>query len=83
MGKKRVTVIANVEKNHDIIKGIRDSIEKRLLVSHSPSYVNEIMGKVDLIIEFSTEMGIEIRKLGFDERVKINLYKARGKRKDG
>lgn len=83
MGKKRVTVIANVEKNHDIIKGIRDSIEKRLLVSHSPSYVNEIMDKVDLIIEFSTEMGIDIGKLGFDEKVKINLYKAKGNRKDG
>lgn len=40
------------------------------------------MDKVDLIIEISTEMGIDIAKHGFDGVVKTNLYRAKQSRRE-
>lgn len=80
--KKKLIKISKMREHHDMIHGIRNSIEQRLSVSHSSAFTKEIMDKVDLIIEISTEMGIDIAKLGFDGEVKTNLYRAKQSRRE-
>lgn len=65
---------------NDIICGVRNSIKEQLLISHSPVYVNEMLDKIDLIIEASTEMGIDLCRSGMSESVKHRLLVARHER---
>ena len=76
--KKKLIKISRIREEHDMLHGIRNSIEHRLNVSHSSAFTKEIMDKVDLIIE----MGIDIAKHGFDDEVKTNLYRAQQNRRE-
>ncbi len=80
--KKKLIKISRIREEHDMLHGIRNSIGQRLSVSHSSAFTKEIMDKVDLIIEISTEMGIDIAKHGFDGVVKTNLYRAKQSRRE-
>lgn len=82
MAENKNQLKKGIKMNSDMIKGIRNSLESRLLLSHSASYVKDIIDKIDLIIELATEMGIDISRSGIDEVVKNNLFEARTKRRE-
>lgn len=75
--KRRPALIAAIEQNHDIVKGNRMAIERRLSIMLPPTTKNEVMDLIDSIIEHSTEMGIDLCKTHFDDRIKENIYRAR------
>lgn len=78
--QNRPPLVNAIQRNHDIIKGIQQDIRARLLISHSQIYVDEILGKVDLIIEAATEMGIDLTRCKADQIIKQKLNEARNKR---
>ena len=78
--KKKTRKIAVIKRDADVVSGIRSGIEKRLQIDHGPVFVNEIMDLVDQLIEYSTDLGIDLTRAGFDKRVKINLWRAKEER---
>lgn len=69
--------VKKININKTAIDGIKKDIIRRLKISHSPAYVNEISSKIDLIIEYSCEMGIEMQFCGVGNKVLDNIYKSR------
>lgn len=66
--------------DHDIIRGLEKDIIRLLSISNSNQRVNEVMNKIDLIIEYATEMGMELEKCGCGKSARNNLYRAREER---
>ncbi|MCR0567408.1 hypothetical protein MKC54_05140 [[Clostridium] innocuum] len=78
--QNRPPLVNAIQRNHDIILGLQNDIEDRLLISHSQIYVNEILGKIDLIIEAATDMGIDFARCKYDQNIKHRLNEARSER---
>ncbi len=69
--------------NYDIVKGLRNYVERRLSIAHGCAFVKDIMDKVDLIIEYSAEMGGGLEKIGRGHCMRNNLNRAREERANG
>lgn len=66
--------------DRDIIRGLEKDIKRLLSISNSEQRVNEIMNKIDLIVEHATEMGMELEKCGCGKSARNNLYRVRQER---
>lgn len=69
--------VKTIKLNQELINGIRYGILEKLKISHSEVYVNDIAEKIDLLIEYATEMGIDLEYCNLGEKVKKNIKKSR------
>lgn len=69
--------LTHTQLSEQMINGFKNNISKRLLVTHSKMYVDEIMLLIDNIIEESCYLGIECQKLGKTDYITKKIYKRR------
>lgn len=81
-GFSKTTIFLEREPTHtqlseQMINGFKANIVKRLSVTHSKMFIDEIIKVVDDIIEESCYLGIECQKLGKTDFIKKKIYKRR------
>ena len=69
--------LTNTQLSEQMINGFKANIVKRLSVTHSKMFIDEIIKLVDDIIEESCYLGIECQKLGKTDFIKKKIYKRR------
>ena len=69
--------LTNTQLSEQMINGFKLSIIKRLSITHSKLFVDEIISIIDNIIEESCYLGIECQKLGKTDYIKKKIYKRR------
>lgn len=68
--------IKSLMQNYDAISGIKGSIERTLLISHSKEYVREIMQDIDVLIKYAINTGTCLARNKYDEETKTSIWKS-------